>query len=558
MDSTHCGMIWSPPQLPGQMGSAAPPMAATTAAVTAAAVSVPIASGPLPSFPSGPGLPLPFPFSFPFPLPMPMPMAMPMHVPMAMPPPLAAFHMAAAATAAAATLAAQHQAVTQAGLGTAGGLPNSFEVAGPGAFSLPPAIEYWRHMAPLVGPMFPLHLPPQPPYPYPHQQAHPRPHSHPPSDLEAPGGQGQQQQEGMHAPLKGELGAETLADSARTKGQRSSQRVVTALVSELILESGADPDQVMKRGPVGLPSQARRDLVDGGLAHPSQTLLLPASAPAPASPQVQQHQYASSKQAMKQPLSQRPGQRKPHPQKHRPEYHPHLRPLIEAHLRSHQENARALTGSGGTEQVHDSAGAAPGPLPHARSTGSEGHGDGGGGTWSHVGIAARGRRGGGGGGGHQSSGSLTQRKRKVASLGGSASESGRGEQSRAGSDAESGGGSGGGAAPVTAIARAVPSPSLTTSHERPPFRYIVRIGSKWRAQVGHTEDGVQRKYYSNYVDDPRVAAKDADRILYKLRGLPAVANSQLSEAERAALDTISLEALMRSFKSDQRQLQQQQ
>lgn len=45
-------------------------------------------------------------------------------------------------------------------------------------------------------------------------------------------------------------------------------------------------------------------------------------------------------------------------------------------------------------------------------------------------------------------------------------------------------------------------------HDR---RYIVRIGNKWRAQVGHTEDGVQRKYYSCYVEDPRVAAKDADK-----------------------------------------------
>eukprot|EP00198_Chlamydomonas_reinhardtii_P006256 XP_001695592.1 predicted protein [Chlamydomonas reinhardtii] len=67
------------------------------------------------------------------------------------------------------------------------------------------------------------------------------------------------------------------------------------------------------------------------------------------------------------------------------------------------------------------------------------------------------------------------------------------------------------------------------AQERPPFRYIVRIGNKWRAQVGHTEDGVQRKYYSNYVDDPWVAAKDADRILYKLRGAGAVANLPLSE-----------------------------
>ncbi len=39
----------------------------------------------------------------------------------------------------------------------------------------------------------------------------------------------------------------------------------------------------------------------------------------------------------------------------------------------------------------------------------------------------------------------------------------------------------------------------------------MRIGNKWRAQVGHTEDGVQRKYYSCYVEDPRVAAKDADK-----------------------------------------------
>lgn len=41
-------------------------------------------------------------------------------------------------------------------------------------------------------------------------------------------------------------------------------------------------------------------------------------------------------------------------------------------------------------------------------------------------------------------------------------------------------------------------------------RYIVKIGNKWRAQVGNMEGTVQRKYYSNYVDDPVVAAKDAD------------------------------------------------
>lgn len=38
------------------------------------------------------------------------------------------------------------------------------------------------------------------------------------------------------------------------------------------------------------------------------------------------------------------------------------------------------------------------------------------------------------------------------------------------------------------------------------------------------------------------------RILYKLRGVAAVANLPLSDTERAVLDALTLEGLMRTFK----------
>ncbi len=38
------------------------------------------------------------------------------------------------------------------------------------------------------------------------------------------------------------------------------------------------------------------------------------------------------------------------------------------------------------------------------------------------------------------------------------------------------------------------------------------------------------------------------RILYKLRGVAAVANLPLTDAERAVLDALTLEGLMRTFK----------
>ncbi|GLI60860.1 hypothetical protein VaNZ11_003076 [Volvox africanus] len=744
LDSTYCGMMWPPSQLPGQIETVSSPIA--TAA--APAVSAAIASGPLPSLQAGAGLPLPFPFSCPFPISMPMPMAMPMPMPMpmpmamAMPPPLAAFHIAAAAAAAAAaaTLAAQQQASTQPGCRPAAGPPNSFGAPGPGVVPILPTMEYWRHMAPLTGPVFPLLLHLQPPYP--------QSHSQPPSELEAPGVQGQpqkqqqeqhwqQQQQVIQTALMEELGTEILAGCARTTGQRSPQRVTTtASVSELPAESrNLDRGCHVKRsGAVRIPSQARSGLFDSGLTDTSQTLLLLAPAPASVSgsPQVQQQrnhtlppqQCASSTQATKQPLSQHRGQQRPHPQKHLSRHQPHHRALLEGRQRFQQlqhDVARPLIGTEGAAEGRDGARTPPVLPCKAGSSDGEGRGGGGGGSggaWSHGDVAVRvfqpnsrsfqlGR---GSGSGHQSGGGLTQRKRKVASLGGSAS--GSGDQSRVGSDAESGGCSGGRAAPsptrpqaalglplgrvtagdaasggggsdrglpnsregclaaastalppplallhhqqqqqqqqqqqrpqpcnqqqqlhadqchpvqgfqpgqqqkhmeeaaealrlafgnematatmrvpaapatataalkgtvawaadvaaaafsqapdghlipsAPAAAAAAAAPVVLCSHDRPPLRYIVRIGSKWRAQVGHTEDGVQRKYYSNYVDDPRVAAKDADRILYKLRGLPAVANSQLSQAERTALDATSLEALMRSFKSDQRQQQ---
>ncbi len=48
----------------------------------------------------------------------------------------------------------------------------------------------------------------------------------------------------------------------------------------------------------------------------------------------------------------------------------------------------------------------------------------------------------------------------------------------------------------------------------PPCRRMgprSQVGDKWRAQVGHMEGGVQRKYYSSYVRSAAQAARDADR-----------------------------------------------
>ncbi|EFJ44318.1 hypothetical protein VOLCADRAFT_95484 [Volvox carteri f. nagariensis] len=76
-----------------------------------------------------------------------------------------------------------------------------------------------------------------------------------------------------------------------------------------------------------------------------------------------------------------------------------------------------------------------------------------------------------------------------------------------------------------------------------PFKYIVQVGDKWRAQVGHQESGVQRKYYSGYVRSAAQAARDADRLLYKLRGPHFPLNFPLSESERRSLDALSLQVL---------------
>jgi hypothetical protein len=67
--------------------------------------------------------------------------------------------------------------------------------------------------------------------------------------------------------------------------------------------------------------------------------------------------------------------------------------------------------------------------------------------------------------------------------------------------------------------------------------------------VGQVDGGVQKKFYGPYLDDPAAAARDADLILYKLRGAAASTNFPLASSVRAQLDGMTLSQLLASFKN---------
>ena len=87
-----------------------------------------------------------------------------------------------------------------------------------------------------------------------------------------------------------------------------------------------------------------------------------------------------------------------------------------------------------------------------------------------------------------------------------------------------------------------PPPEALDEHGN-PFKYIVHIGKKWRAQIGFRIDGANRKIYSNYVESAREAAKDADVMLYKLRGTRE-GNFLITDDEARAIDNMNLAQVM--------------